>query len=83
MFLQTNDDALKMNLPTKRLEEMAPDAEEVWMPGLPEKYTERPVTPEFEHMCVAEFASEYRILYGQQTKGKKAIPLLAKDTFKR
>lgn len=76
MFIQTDDDALKMSLPMSRLKGIAPDAEEVWMSGLPQKYAQRPETPEFEGMCLAEFASEYRTLYGQQTKGKHAIPLL-------
>lgn len=41
---------------------MARDAEEVWMSGLPEKYAQRSETPDFEGMCLAEFASEYRTL---------------------
>ncbi|KAL3967666.1 antigen [Sarotherodon galilaeus] len=76
VFIQTDDDALKMSLPMSRLQSMAPDDENVWMSGLPEKYANRPRTPEFERMCLAEFASEYRILYSRQTESKNAIPLL-------
>jgi len=57
----------------RRLKEMADDSEEVWMSGLPEKYTSRPQTHEFEGMCLAEFVSEYRVLYGLKTQGKNAI----------
>ncbi|KAG7483274.1 hypothetical protein JOB18_044110 [Solea senegalensis] len=64
-----------MSHPMSRLKNMSPEAEEVWMSGVPEKYEVRPAAPEFEFMCLAEFASEYRILYGRQTEGKKAIPL--------
>ncbi len=35
VFIQTDDDALKMSFPMSRLEGMVPDAEEVWMSGLP------------------------------------------------
>ncbi|XP_039896714.1 uncharacterized protein LOC120739111 isoform X6 [Simochromis diagramma] len=76
VFIQTDDDALKMSLPMSRLQSMAPDDENVWMSGLPEKYANRPRTPDFERMCLGEFASEYRILYGRQTESKNAIPLL-------
>ncbi|CAI5670342.1 unnamed protein product [Oreochromis niloticus] len=76
VFIQTDDDPLKMSLPMSRLQSMAPDDENVWMSGLPEKYANRPRTPEFERMCLAEFASEYRILYSRQTESKNAIPLL-------
>lgn len=75
VFIQTDDDALKMSLPMSRLQSMSPDAENVWMSGLPEKYANRPRTLEFERMCLAEFASEYRILYSCQTESKNAIPL--------
>ncbi|XP_032445815.1 uncharacterized protein LOC116736996 [Xiphophorus hellerii] len=76
LFLQTDEDGVKMSLPMSQLVNMSPDEENVWMTGLPEKYLNRPVTLEFEHMCLAEFASEYRVLYGRQIKGSNAIPLL-------
>ncbi|XP_030266882.1 ATP-dependent DNA helicase PIF7-like [Sparus aurata] len=44
------------------------------MSGLPEKYVNRPLTREFERMCLAEFASDYRVLYGQQTESDEAHP---------
>lgn len=51
------------------------------MSGLPEKYLNRPLTPQFASMCLAEFASEYRVLYGHQIEGKSAIPLLNNKGF--
>ncbi|KAE8296893.1 hypothetical protein D5F01_LYC03504 [Larimichthys crocea] len=76
VFIQTDDNALKMNLPMSRLKDVSPESEQVWMSGLPEKYAERPRTPEYEGLCLAEFASRYRTVYGQQSKGKNAVPLL-------
>ncbi|XP_047213329.1 uncharacterized protein LOC124863125 [Girardinichthys multiradiatus] len=76
IFIQTDEDCVKMSLPMSKLMNMAPDEENVWMTGLPEKYLNRPETLEFQHMCLAEFVSEYRVLYGKQIEGPNAIPLL-------
>ncbi|KAK0145564.1 hypothetical protein N1851_015518 [Merluccius polli] len=65
-----------MSLPMSRLKDVSPDSEQVWMSGLPEKYAERPETPEYERLCLADFASQYRTVYGTQSKGKNAVPLL-------
>ena len=75
IFIQTDEDGMKMSHPMSRLKNMAADEEDVWMSGLPEKYAQRPDTPEFNYMCLAEFASEYRVLYGRQTESVNAIPL--------
>ncbi|KAE8291444.1 hypothetical protein D5F01_LYC11049 [Larimichthys crocea] len=74
VFIQTDDNALKMSLPMSRLKDVSPESEQVWMSGLPEKYAERPRNPEYEGLCLAEFASRYRTVYGQQSKGKNAVP---------
>ena len=79
VFIQTDENALKMSLPMSRLEAMDPDAEKVWMSGLPEKYADRP--KQLENTSLAEFASEYRILYGRQAEGPNAIPLLNDKGF--
>ncbi|XP_051814270.1 EF-hand domain-containing protein D1 isoform X1 [Acanthochromis polyacanthus] len=76
IFLSTDEEAMKMSLPMSRLKDMAPDSEEVWMLGVPEKYLFRPKTPEFQGMCLAEFASDYRVVYGEQAQGPSAIALL-------
>ncbi|KAL7884458.1 hypothetical protein AOLI_G00072280 [Acnodon oligacanthus] len=71
----TDDNAVRMSLPMKCLQDKDPDDENVWMTGLAEKYMARPNTPEFENMCMAEFASEYRIVYAEQRKGKNVSVL--------
>ncbi|KAK0151948.1 ATP-dependent DNA helicase PIF1 [Merluccius polli] len=81
VFLQTDEDGLKMSHPINRLKNMEPDSEAVWMSGVPEKYLDRPVGRPFEGMCLAEFASEYRVVYGQQAESKSAIPLLHDKGF--
>ncbi|KAI4879221.1 hypothetical protein NFI96_027864, partial [Prochilodus magdalenae] len=75
IFIPTDDNAVKMSLPMRYLQNKDPDDENVWMTGLPEKYTARPGTPEFENMCMAEFASEYRIISAQEKKGKNVFQL--------
>ncbi|KAJ8386980.1 hypothetical protein AAFF_G00161570 [Aldrovandia affinis] len=50
IFIQTDEDGLKMSLPLSRLKDMAPDEENVWMSGLPEKYDNRPATLEINAM---------------------------------
>ncbi|RXN36816.1 replicase helicase endonuclease [Labeo rohita] len=75
IFIPTDDNAVKMSLPMKYLQTMDDDVENVWMTGLPDKYKARPNRPEFENMCMAEFASEYRIVYAGQKKGKNVLPL--------
>ncbi|KAJ8379111.1 hypothetical protein AAFF_G00231160 [Aldrovandia affinis] len=75
IFVQTDEDGLKMSLPLSRLKDMGPDEEDVWMSGLPDKYENRPATGDFNDMCLADFASGCRVLYGRQTEGPNAIPL--------
>uniref|UniRef100_A0A671TM37 ATP-dependent DNA helicase n=2 Tax=Sparus aurata TaxID=8175 RepID=A0A671TM37_SPAAU len=81
VFIQTDEEGLKMSHPMSRLVGMEPGSEDVWMSGLPEKYVNRPLTREFERMCLAEFASDYRVLYGQQTESPNAILLLNDQGF--
>ncbi|XP_051816503.1 uncharacterized protein LOC127537664 [Acanthochromis polyacanthus] len=75
IFLSTDEDGMKMSLPMSRLNDMAPESEEVWMMGVPDKYLFRPQTREFEGMCLAEFASDYRVIYGQHAQRNSAIAL--------
>ncbi|XP_028298421.1 uncharacterized protein LOC114460697 [Gouania willdenowi] len=81
IFLNTDEDALKMSLPMSRLKEMASESDEIWMLGVPDKYLYRPNTREFDYMCLAEFASEYRVVYGQQANRESAIALLDDKGF--
>ena len=75
VFLQTDEDGVKMSHPISRLQNMEADSEEVWMSGVPEKYLDRPEGRGFDGMCLATFASEFRVVYGQQREGPNVIPL--------
>ncbi|KAL3988863.1 hypothetical protein ACER0C_013181 [Sarotherodon galilaeus] len=50
------------------LDNTTPESSNVWMASLNDKYKARPETPEYEEMCMADFAATCRIVYGQQTK---------------
>lgn len=79
-----DDNALKMSLPRNCLETGDPDSDNIWMTGLMDKYKARPATPEFEGMCMVDFASKYRLVYGRQKDGKNVIPLQDEmDSFRR
>ncbi|TDG95925.1 hypothetical protein EPR50_G00243830 [Perca flavescens] len=58
-----------MSRPLSSLENTTPKCSDVWMTSLTDKYKARPETPEFEEMCLADFAATCRIVYGKQTKG--------------
>ena len=47
IFVQTDNDVLKMSYPCSFLEYKTPNSINVWMSGLPDKYKSRPETPEF------------------------------------
>ena len=76
VFIPTDDNPVKMSRPMSDLENTTSESVHVWMTSLTDKYKARPETPEFEEMCMADFASTCRSVYGQQTKGKKVFPLL-------
>lgn len=58
-----------------RLKHMTLDSEEVWISGVPDKYLDRAVGRMFSSMCLAEFALEYRVVYGQEVGRPRAIPV--------
>uniref|UniRef100_A0A3B3CJC3 ATP-dependent DNA helicase n=1 Tax=Oryzias melastigma TaxID=30732 RepID=A0A3B3CJC3_ORYME len=76
VFIPTDDNAVKMSRPISQLEDMTSESENVWMRSLADKYKCRPETPEFENMCMADFAATCRLVYGQQRKAKDVLPLL-------
>lgn len=81
IFIPTDDNPVKMSRPMSYLENTTSESVNVWMTSLTDKYKARPETPEFEQMCLADFASTCRIVYGQQTKGKNVLPLLNEMGF--
>ncbi|KAK0139103.1 ATP-dependent DNA helicase PIF1 [Merluccius polli] len=83
IFIPTDDNPVRMSRPVSYLENTTSECENVWMTSLTDKYKARPETPEFEAMCLADFASTCRIVYGQETKGKHVLPLLNEMGFVR
>ncbi len=57
---------IKMSLPlntiNKKAENGETDNDEIWMKSITDRYRARPNTKEFKEMCLASFASEYRVL---------------------
>lgn len=76
VFIKADDNALKMSQPMSQLEETTPKSENVWMTCLTDKYKCRPKTPEFEAMCLADFAVTCRFVSGLKQTGKDVLPLL-------
>ncbi|XP_025759938.1 uncharacterized protein LOC109197979 isoform X1 [Oreochromis niloticus] len=81
IFIPTDDNPVKMSRPLSVLDNTTPESSNVWMTSLNDKYKARPETPEYEEMCMADFAATCRIVYGQQTKGKDVLPLLNEMGF--
>ena len=81
IFVQTDGNALKMSYPMSFLENRTPDSVHLWMNGLPDKYQCRPETPDFAAICLADFVSTCRIVYGKQAKGPNVLPLLNEMGF--
>lgn len=75
VFLQTDEDGVRMSLPMSRLRDLPDGEEDVWMCGLPIKYLHRPATPLFDNMCLAIFASQFRVVYGLQVDGANVLAL--------
>ncbi|XP_052710760.1 uncharacterized protein LOC128185124 [Crassostrea angulata] len=62
------ENPIRMSLPLKVLEKKSDADEEIWMSSLTEKYIARPVSNEFDSMCLAEFCSAYRVLASSQVE---------------
>eukprot|EP00918_Siedleckia_nematoides_P010346 GHVU01022581.1.p1 GENE.GHVU01022581.1~~GHVU01022581.1.p1 ORF type:complete len:191 (+),score=18.19 GHVU01022581.1:65-574(+) len=76
MFIPTDDNNTRMSLPLSALENKSDDAEDIWMTSLPDRYKARPQTSEFENMCMADFASEYRVVYESEAKKARSVHTL-------
>ncbi|XP_026113641.1 LOW QUALITY PROTEIN: uncharacterized protein LOC113092282 [Carassius auratus] len=66
VFIPTGINTVKMTLPlniiNKKAEKEEIDNDEIWMKSITDRYRARPKTQEFTGMCLASFASEYRVL---------------------
>lgn len=60
IFVPTDPDAVRISKPLSMLSDEA-DSEDIWMKSLYDRYLARPSTGDFDDMCLAVFASEYRI----------------------
>ena len=75
--LPTDENPTRLSLPLSQIQAKArenEDTDDIWMTNLTDKYQARPDAPEFDNMCLAQFASEFRIVYGQ-TNSQKAYKL--------
>ena len=45
--------------------------DDIWMTNIVERYESRPSLPEFEKLCLAEFCSDYRVIYKSQIPNGK------------
>ncbi|XP_034537729.1 uncharacterized protein LOC117811513 isoform X2 [Notolabrus celidotus] len=67
VFVPTGENVVKMSLPLNVLKQKAASSqgltsEDMWMTSLVDRYRNRPDDSEFDDMCLATFASEYRVL---------------------
>ena len=79
--LPVDENATRMSLPLAQIEAKAKADEnddDIWFKSLVDRYQARPDGEEFDNMCLAKFASEFRIIYGQ-TKSPNSFTL--KDNF--
>ncbi|XP_029949267.1 uncharacterized protein LOC115389839 [Salarias fasciatus] len=66
VFVPTGDNIVRMSLPLHVLKERASShdlsSDDMWMTSIVDRYRNRPDGGEFDNMCIATFASEYRVL---------------------
>ncbi|XP_062283095.1 uncharacterized protein LOC133987667 [Scomber scombrus] len=66
VFVPTGENIVKISLPLSVLQKISKSPEtnthNIWMKGLVDRYLNRPNDSTFNNMCIATFASEYRIL---------------------
>ena len=68
-FIATDENATRMSIPLAQIKAKS-QAEgtdsNIWVPNITDKYKARPVTEEFDKICLASFVSDFRII-GNQT----------------
>ncbi|XP_074521382.1 uncharacterized protein LOC141787083 [Halichoeres trimaculatus] len=78
VFVPTGDNVVRMSLPLNVLKQKASSqdltSEDMWMTSVVDRYKNRPEDREFSDMCLASFASEYRVL-SKNEKSKSRIKL--------
>ena len=75
VFIPTDQNA-RLSKPLAQIEAISDrDSEtDVWMTSLEDRYKARPKLPEFNSMCQATFASEYRVLAKAEAQSRKDKP---------
>ncbi|XP_049319588.1 uncharacterized protein LOC125781000 [Astyanax mexicanus] len=83
-FVPTGD-TIRMSLPLNVIQRKAQcsddDGDNIWMYSISDRYKNRPKSKEFEEMCLARFASEYRILSKSEHSSSDSIKLLKGSGF--
>ncbi|KAI4899975.1 hypothetical protein NFI96_003455, partial [Prochilodus magdalenae] len=78
-FIPTGDNVVRMSLPLHIIQTRAEyddnDNQNIWMNSITDRYKCRPETEQFSEMCLARFASEYRILSKSESSSRDAIKL--------
>ncbi|XP_029931521.1 uncharacterized protein LOC115376171 [Myripristis murdjan] len=78
VFVPTGSKIVRMSLPLSVLRQKAASCDlgedEMWMTGIVDRYKNRPNSDVFANMCMATFASEYRVL-SKNEKSKDRIQL--------
>ncbi|XP_072565389.1 uncharacterized protein [Paramormyrops kingsleyae] len=84
-FIPTGENVVKMSLPLNVIRKKAECENEneqgIWMNSITDRYKARPETKEFAGMCLARFASEYRILCKSQSSCPGSVQLDRKLGF--
>ncbi|XP_033847315.1 uncharacterized protein LOC117393232 [Periophthalmus magnuspinnatus] len=73
VFIPTGDTIFKLTKPLNELKKSGNN--DIWMTGFVDRYKNRPQNDTFDNMCIATFASEYRVLSTSEKKSKNAIKL--------
>lgn len=77
-FVPTGDHIVRMSLPVSVLQQKASEGdvtnEDIWMTSTVDRYKSRPRDGVFADMCIATFASEYRVV-GSNDRSKSKIQL--------
>ncbi|XP_072572246.1 uncharacterized protein [Paramormyrops kingsleyae] len=84
-FIPTGEHVVRMSLPLhvirKKAECEEEDEQNIWMNSITDRYKGRPKTEDFSEMCLARFASEYRILSKSERSSAGSIELDRKLGF--
>ena len=74
VFLPTDEHATRMSLPLKQIEAKAKEDgnnDDIWCKNIVDKYQARPDGRDWDMMCLADFASQYWVVYGQTNADNK------------